>query len=137
MECPCHSQRPYPACCQPFHAGQPAPTPVQLMRSRYAAYALGNIRYILQSEQALERSRPEQIAHRKSLKQFAHSTSFNQLQILAEASLSATEATVTFFAGLSQGTADVSFTETSLFEKRNGRWYYLRALRHRAGFSPH
>ena len=31
----------YAACCQPWHLGQPAPTPEALMRSRYSAFVLG------------------------------------------------------------------------------------------------
>jgi SEC-C motif-containing protein len=31
----------YAACCQPWHQGQPAPTPEALMRSRYSAFVLG------------------------------------------------------------------------------------------------
>lgn len=33
-------------CCASFHAGKLAPTALALMRSRYAAYVLGNIDYI-------------------------------------------------------------------------------------------
>jgi len=39
--CPCSSRLPYGDCCRPFHDGVAAPTAVQLMRSRYSAYALG------------------------------------------------------------------------------------------------
>ena len=53
--CPCHSDLPYAQCCGPFHAavraglgeGPFAPTPEALMRSRYSAYALGLIDYLL------------------------------------------------------------------------------------------
>ncbi|GAA5441277.1 YchJ family protein [Deinococcus caeni] len=45
--CPCGSGRSYGHCCGPLHAGAPAPTPEALMRSRYAAYALGNAAYVL------------------------------------------------------------------------------------------
>ena len=49
--CPCDSGQPYTACCQPWHAGlaegRHAPTPEALMRSRYSAYVLGGIEYLL------------------------------------------------------------------------------------------
>ena len=49
--CPCGSGQPYTACCQPWHtgleAGIHAPTPEALMRSRYSAYAVGAIDYLL------------------------------------------------------------------------------------------
>ncbi|MGJ8571658.1 MAG: YchJ family protein [Hoeflea sp.] len=44
--CPCGSNLAYSACCGRYHAGEPAPTAEALMRSRYAAYALGNLDYI-------------------------------------------------------------------------------------------
>ncbi|NTX99432.1 YchJ family protein [Deinococcus sp. JMULE3] len=44
--CPCGSGRSYGHCCGPLHAGQAAATPEALMRSRYAAYALGDSAYV-------------------------------------------------------------------------------------------
>ena len=45
--CPCGSTLPYDSCCAPLHAGDPAPTPETLMRSRFSAYALGLDAYVL------------------------------------------------------------------------------------------
>ena len=49
--CPCDSGLAYSDCCGPWHAGMTlelhAPTPEALMRSRYSAYALGLIEYLL------------------------------------------------------------------------------------------
>ena len=49
--CPCTSDLPYAECCQPWHRGYAeqrfAPTPEALMRSRYAAYVLGLLDYLL------------------------------------------------------------------------------------------
>ena len=49
--CPCGSGQTYAACCGPWHAGlnqgQHAPTPEALMRSRYSAYGLGLLDYLL------------------------------------------------------------------------------------------
>jgi len=49
--CPCESGQPYGECCGPWHAGRVlgvhAPTPEALMRSRYSAYVLGLIDYLL------------------------------------------------------------------------------------------
>ena len=49
--CPCDSDLPYASCCQPWHlgyqAGQTSPTPEALMRSRYSAYVLGLLDYLL------------------------------------------------------------------------------------------
>jgi SEC-C motif-containing protein len=49
--CPCDSGQTYADCCGPWHTGYalgtPAPTPEALMRSRYSAYVLGLIDYLL------------------------------------------------------------------------------------------
>jgi SEC-C motif-containing protein len=45
--CPCGSDLPYAQCCQPYHAGHAAATPEALMRSRYSAYVLGLLDYLL------------------------------------------------------------------------------------------
>src|SRR5687767_14256836 len=53
--CPCRASEPgltaYSACCQRWHAGlesgMHAPTPEALMRSRYSAYVVGLIDYLL------------------------------------------------------------------------------------------
>jgi SEC-C motif-containing protein len=45
--CPCGSGKAYLDCCQPIHAHVNAPTPEALMRSRYSAYVLGLVDYLL------------------------------------------------------------------------------------------
>jgi len=46
--CPCLSGSPYGECCAPYLAGAAeAPTAVQLMRSRYTAYVVGDRSYLL------------------------------------------------------------------------------------------
>ncbi len=129
--CPCHSGELYATCCLPVHLGNVRPSPSQLMRARYAAYALENVRFLLQTEQASPpHTAKEQAAHRRLLKQFCQNTQFLGLTILGEARLNEAQATVTFRATLLEDGRDVSFTEQSLFELRNGRWLYVSALQH-------
>ena len=48
--CPCQSGKPYLDCCQPFHLHQAIPDSAEkLMRSRYVAYTLVNIPYIVET----------------------------------------------------------------------------------------
>jgi SEC-C motif domain protein len=127
--CPCHSERPYANCCQPIHKEKKRPSPTQLMRARYAAYALGKIRFIQNTERADPPLLPKELMERRrSLKQFCQNTQFLGLQILDEATLGNSQATVTFRATLLQDGQDASFTERSLFELRNGRWVYISAI---------
>ena len=45
--CPCGSGNLLDACCGHYHAGTPAPDAQTLMRSRYSAYVLGLIDYLV------------------------------------------------------------------------------------------
>ena len=53
MPCPCGSDEVYPQCCGRWHKGLAdgvgAPTPEALMRSRYSAYVLGLLDYLMAS----------------------------------------------------------------------------------------
>jgi SEC-C motif-containing protein len=44
--CPCQSGLSFEACCGPILAGAPAPTALALMRSRYTAYARGDVAHL-------------------------------------------------------------------------------------------
>lgn len=45
--CFCGNNQPFSQCCQPLHQGQPAQSAEQLMRSRYSAFAIGEVAYIV------------------------------------------------------------------------------------------
>ena len=45
-DCPCQSGQSFEACCGPILAGTPAPTALALMRSRYTAYARGDVAHL-------------------------------------------------------------------------------------------
>ncbi|WP_353829092.1 YchJ family protein [Agromyces sp. SYSU T0242] len=45
--CPCLSGQSYGECCAPLLGGAEAPTAVQLMRSRYTAFVVGDAEYLL------------------------------------------------------------------------------------------
>ena len=129
VQCPCYSGKSYSACCQPYHKGKAPPTAGALMRSRYAAYAMGKVNYIMRTTHPNgRRGKTDKEAWRQSLKQFCQITGFMGLQIFAEETLSEYRATVTFRAILIQDGRDASFAECSLFEKKNGRWMYLEQI---------
>lgn len=49
-ECACSSGLIYKECCAPYHEGEKYPeTPLQVLRSRYTAFAWRNIRYIVET----------------------------------------------------------------------------------------
>jgi SEC-C motif-containing protein len=107
-----------------LHHGLPAQSPEALMRSRYAAYALNNVEYIMATTHP---DSPHYAADRETwrreIETFCKETTFAGLDILT-----VEPDTVTFHATLFQNTHDVSFTERSLFQQFNGRWMYLSAV---------
>lgn len=119
--CPCHSGESYIECCMKYHEGAIAKTPVELMRSRYSAYAIGLIDYIIQTTSI---SKQRDLIHRRAeLLSFSKDTSFEGLHIIDKQD-AGKEGFVTFTAMLKQDDRDVSFTEKSRFEKVEGKWYY-------------
>ncbi len=112
MLCRCGSKKLYAECCGPYHEGQEVPTALALMRSRYCAYALGLVDYIL------ETSLPPPL--KKDIESFCKETVFKGLEILE-----ATENTVTFRVSISQEGKDFSYVEKSYFKKVGDQWKYL------------
>ena len=118
MLCPCHSGKAYADCCETYHKGFPAQTALALMRSRYSAYALGLVDYIITTSQT-----GKQIDKRE-IEAFCASTRFADLEIL-DVQESENEATIKFKAVLFQGNRDASFIETSQFLKKDNQWLYV------------
>lgn len=121
--CPCGSQKAYAQCCGRFHSGELPKTALELMRSRYSAYALELIDYIIKTTHP-KNTPQDRVRWKKELLHFAQNTSFEELTIL-EFTEEGDRAYVTFFAKLSQNGRDASFMERSQFEKLAGRWLYL------------
>src|SRR5689334_8182793 len=82
MTCYCCSEREFEDCCAPFIKGFAKPaTALELMRSRYTAYATARIEYILQTTHPSMRRlhKPEEI------EQWARSSRWQRLEILSTA----------------------------------------------------
>ncbi|MGE3953715.1 MAG: YchJ family protein [Parachlamydiales bacterium] len=119
--CPCHSGLPYPLCCQPYHKGRPAPTPLALMRSRYSAYALRLADYIIATTHPLNpKYLKDKEKWRREILAFSQAYPFTGLQILHNEG-----DRVTFHAILDPSHA---YTEESLFKKEGEQWYYLSGV---------
>ncbi len=119
--CPCTSGVAYGLCCRPFHRGErEADTPVLLMRSRFAAFALGDAEYLwrtLHSEHE-DRALPKDEVVR-ALKSHAGSHKFMRLTIL-----DAKDTRVLFLAGVFEKGKDRSFLELSTFGHDGTGWRY-------------
>lgn len=114
----------YDGCCGKYHSGALPENALQLMRSRYCAYALGKVEYLIDTTHKKSSTRsPNTGKWSAELLEFCKTTSFDGLEILDFADGKKT-ATVTFTARLTQAGRDGSFTEKSDFVKENGRWFY-------------
>ncbi|MFV8750271.1 YchJ family protein [Nannocystaceae bacterium ST9] len=123
--CPCGSGHKYKRCCRPLHAGAPASSPEALMRSRYCAYALGEVDYLLATTHPEgPHFRSDTREWRADVAQFCTSTRFEGLEIQLSRE-QGDRGEVRFFARLSREGRDVSFVEHSVFVREGGRWLYL------------
>lgn len=122
MQCPCCSGLPYSACCKPYHDGALAPTPLALMRSRYAAYALKNAAYIMKTTHPrnphYEKDRKK---WERGILEFCNQTEFVRLEIFETG-----PDTVHFAAHLKQSGREFVLEEKSRFMKVDREWLYLK-----------
>lgn len=118
--CPCHSGKKYKQCCQPYHKGVLPKTALLLMRSRYSAYALGMIEYIMATTHPNNPDASISLADwQKGISEFAATTRFLGLKII-EFIDGDEEAFVTFEAQFDHGV----MKEKSRFLNVEGKWLY-------------
>ena len=128
--CPCGGGR-YGRCCRPLHRQERAAVSAeQLMRSRYSAFALGEIEHLLRtqpSDQPVEQ-------RRRSLQATCRQLRWRELVIVAAEGGGAgdLEGTVTFKAHYSASGERGVLRECSRFGREGGQpdgaWLYLEAL---------
>lgn len=122
--CPCQSGLAYDACCQPYHLGQIAPTALALMRSRYSAYAMVQLNYLMDTTHRDNAQYQKNTrVWRNQLANYCKTVSFLGLKILAHEP-EENNATVTFEAQLSQNDRPFILHEKSNFVKLGRRWLY-------------
>ncbi|GAA1890591.1 YchJ family protein [Lapillicoccus jejuensis] len=117
--CPCGTARPYGACCGPYLAGEPAPTAEATMRSRYTAYAVGDVGHLVRTWHP--RTRPTDLR--------IPTLEWVGLRVLGTEAGGPDDAsgTVEFEARhLVLGGTEV-LHEVSDFVRRGGRWVYVDA----------
>jgi len=128
LNCPCGTNKPYERCCRLYHEGQLPKTALQLMRSRYSAYALNLPKYIIATthpDHPNYHSNHDLFA--EEISAFSETTQFVGLEILGFEERG-NMATVTFTAHLIQNGKKIELKEKSLFKKVKGAWLYLKSL---------
>lgn len=77
--CPCQSTQTYQNCCEPFHNQTATPTTAeQLMRSRYSAFVLQNIDYIINTTVPAQ----QPLLDKQAISDWAKQTDWAGLQII-------------------------------------------------------
>ncbi|MBZ5739796.1 YchJ family protein [Nocardioides mangrovi] len=110
--CPCGSGATYDACCGRLHRGAAlASSAEELMRSRYAAYAVGDTDYVFRTWHP--RTRPDDLAPDPAL-------IWTGLRIIGSGA-----DWVEFVASYTRDGVAGSMHERSRFEQRGGRWVYV------------
>jgi SEC-C motif-containing protein len=102
-------------CCGPLHEGAPAPTAEHLMRSRYSAFVLGRVPYLLSSWHASTRPAELSLQEGKWL----------GLEVRRHVQTGPDTAEVEFVARHRVGGRAVRMHERSRFVREQGRWCYL------------
>ncbi|MDQ6752438.1 MAG: YchJ family protein [Actinomycetota bacterium] len=126
--CPCLSGETYGGCCGRFHRGDAdAPTAEALMRSRYTAFALGNLPYLLHSWHP--DTRPGTLELDAAMQ-------WRRLDIVrtVRGGPLDVEGIVEFRAFYRQEGAAGVLQESSRFVRQDGRWVYLDAEQVDLGF---
>ena len=104
------------ACCGPYHAGQAAPDPESLMRSRYSAFVLGDVPYLLATWHTSQR--PAELMLEAGAKWLG-------LQIKQHHLRDEDSAEVEFVARFRLGGKATRLHERSRFVREQGCWFYV------------
>ena len=122
LACPC-GQGDYQHCCQPLHVGQAhAQTASQLMRSRYSAFALQQIDYIVQTTALGQQASLDVDA----IADWSKSNQWLKLEVLnSNEKLDNNHAQVEFKAHYHDAKQTQIHHEISHFVQHQARWYFL------------
>nr|WP_286945084.1 YchJ family protein [Pseudomonas sp. UBA6718] len=118
--CPCGSGIALDDCCGKWHQGQPAPSAERLMRSRYSAYTLGLIDYLVATTLPAQQAALD----RDSMRAWSLGSTWLGLEV-EDSELIDTHAFVTFTARWHDGDGEHSHRERSAFVQQAGRWYFI------------
>lgn len=120
--CPCGSAKKYKKCCRRYHNGMKIPTPTDLVRARWSAYALNDADFIMDTTHPDNEEYDENRARwRIRIEAYCLRNIFNELEIV-----SAEDDKVTYRAEISAFmNQQTTITEDSVFAQVDGEWKYL------------
>ncbi|MCK9337490.1 MAG: SEC-C domain-containing protein [Arcobacteraceae bacterium] len=124
-KCPCGSGNKYKNCCQVFHKGAIAKNALFLMKSRYSAYVVGDVNYIIKTTHQENKEYKQDLqSWKKEIKSFSDETEFVKLEIF-DFQDGELEAFVTFRVNMKIDDTYTFFTEVSRFVHLENRWLYI------------
>jgi SEC-C motif-containing protein len=123
--CYCHSDKPFESCCEVYLSDSAIPfTAEQLMRSRYTAYAVHDVDYIMQTTHPATRKHYDP----RSIKAWAESSIWQKLEVIGtrKGSASDTVGFVEFKAYYFDSVQQPQLHhEYSTFKKVDGTWFFV------------
>lgn len=121
--CPCGSGNLLNVCCGHYHEGHPAPDAQALMRSRYSAYVLGHIDYLLATTLPAQ----QQALDRNAIEQWSAQSTWLGLEVENVQVIGGQpeHAFVTFVARWHDSNGEHRHRERSAFVQNSGRWYFI------------
>lgn len=121
MKCPCGGGL-YDECCKILHDGKPAADAKQLMRSRYTAFCLRNVDYIIATTAPAQ----QPFLDKSALSAWADEMNWVGLDVISHTpKVGKHHAQVHFCAYFDNGQGKQVHDELSTFVKTDGVWYFL------------
>ena len=121
--CPCGSGNLLSACCGRYHAGMPAPSAECLMRSRYSAYVLGQVDYLLATTLPAQQAGLD----RDAIRAWSLQSTWLGLEVESSEVLGGhpEHAFVTFTARWHDEAGEHSHRERSSFVQHGEQWFFI------------
>ncbi|MBD3317632.1 MAG: YchJ family protein [Chitinivibrionales bacterium] len=122
--CPCNSGKNFEVCCEPYlKSDENPPTAEALMRSRYTAFASGNVDYIYGTIHPDHRKE----FNAEGIRDWSCNSEWHGLEIKSteNGGETDTEGTVEFIAHYTHENVKREHHEVAEFRKKDGRWYFV------------
>lgn len=121
--CPCGSEKKFTDCCEPFINGEKTPaTAEELLRSRYSAFTISNVAYIVNTTSPNQRNQMSEDA----IKKWADDSEWKKLEIIdiKNGSADAQETQIEFIAHYVLKDMKQHHHEIATFKKYDGKWLF-------------
>jgi SEC-C motif-containing protein len=122
--CPCTSKLTFDKCCEPFLVGKGIPESAEkLMRSRFTAYALNRVDYLVDTTASEKRGELDV----EDLSRYCRAVTCISLKILSRQAGGPQDdaGVVIFHASLQINGKRMLHRERSTFRREDGRWFYV------------